>query len=245
MSDELQKLADKYGLPSITTWKQGVFIDSPRYSHMDEEWKEEARAHEHCVVRPGGGTNNALFQVLGGPDPASIVAYLQELGELLAAPTKPDCEAEMTQSPNTPAPAAGSEELHPKFLDIIENGWASESNPRKYGYYLKTIHRSGRLNPGKYFTLTNGKGDFWETNASSKMKIVGSFGDELITAQNDATYAAVMEAIGEDDIEAHDDICRYKQRGKCDCGEQKEFYQNQLRSELRQTIAQIFGVNHD
>lgn len=83
LHEKLEALAREYDLPSITTWRQGEFIDSPRYSHMDEEWKEESRAYERSLIRPHGGTNNALFRVLGTESPANIVAYLQALGKLL------------------------------------------------------------------------------------------------------------------------------------------------------------------
>lgn len=55
-----------------------------------------------------------------------------------------------------------------KFGDIIENGWASERNPIRFGIVIKvkdkTIH------------LTNGEGKFWDLcfDKESKIEIVGN-----------------------------------------------------------------------
>lgn len=83
--EKLHELAKKYDLPSITTWKQGHFIDSKQYRHMRQEWKDQQEVTEQTLIRPHGGTNNALFQVgargFNGPD---ITAYLEEVGDLLS-----------------------------------------------------------------------------------------------------------------------------------------------------------------
>lgn len=85
LKQELETLAEKYSLPSITTWQQGYFIDQPKYSSMSEGWKKEQRSRENTIIRPGGGTNNPLFQVRGAENDAKIAAYLQEVAELLGA----------------------------------------------------------------------------------------------------------------------------------------------------------------
>ncbi len=84
-------------------------------------------------------------------------------------------------------------ELHPKFGDVLENGWAGDRNPHKTAIFVRTGHRSGRLNPGRYFVMTDGKGDFWEQSAGSdhKMSKVGT----MLSAFADA----VREIIGEDE----------------------------------------------
>jgi hypothetical protein len=62
-----------------------------------------------------------------------------------------------------------------KFLDVVENGYAGDSNPRRIGIYIRTGRRSGRMNPGKYYVLTDGKGNFWEMPADSeKLRITGN-----------------------------------------------------------------------
>lgn len=40
-----------------------------------------------------------------------------------------------------------------QFGDIIENGWASKDNPTKRGVFLRYLHRTGKLNPGKHAVL--------------------------------------------------------------------------------------------
>ena len=40
--------------------------------------------------------------------------------------------------------------------------WASETNPIRDGYYVETVYRSGKLNPGTWYRLTDCNGGFWE-----------------------------------------------------------------------------------
>jgi len=50
----------------------------------------------------------------------------------------------------------------PKFGTKFKNPSASDRNPQKYGFYVETIVRRGKLNPGKYYRLTDQNGNFWE-----------------------------------------------------------------------------------
>ena len=50
-----------------------------------------------------------------------------------------------------------------KFGDVIENKAASKDNPTRYGYFVREIKRSGRLNPGRYVEITDGNGSFWRS----------------------------------------------------------------------------------
>lgn len=50
-----------------------------------------------------------------------------------------------------------------KFGDIIENGWASENNPRRLGVVVKP--RCASIN------CTDGNGDFWDLVFDSHSKI--------------------------------------------------------------------------
>jgi len=85
---KIQTLANEYDLPSITTWKQGHFIDNPRYNKMGVDWKERQTEREKTLIRPYGGTNNGLFQVSGTDRATDITAYLEKVGEVLAQLTK-------------------------------------------------------------------------------------------------------------------------------------------------------------
>ena len=49
----------------------------------------------------------------------------------------------------------------PKLGDWMRGIYASVDNPIRDGMYVETIYRTGRLNPGKFYRLTNGKGKFW------------------------------------------------------------------------------------
>lgn len=55
-----------------------------------------------------------------------------------------------------------------KFGDIIENGWASESNPNKFGILVKAR--------GHSINCTDGAGRFWDLvfDAGTKIKIHGN-----------------------------------------------------------------------
>lgn len=61
-----------------------------------------------------------------------------------------------------------------KFLDKVENDWASEKNPHRFGYFIKkgrgTLH------------LTDGRGDYWEVynDSKSRLRIVGSYMEDQI-----------------------------------------------------------------
>ena len=50
----------------------------------------------------------------------------------------------------------------PAFGDLVENGWASEDNPTRRGYFVRSFKRSGRMNPGVTWEITDKKGKFWE-----------------------------------------------------------------------------------
>ncbi len=72
-----------------------------------------------------------------------------------------------------------SDAIKPKFLDLIENGWASEDNPHRVGIFIRRGVRTGRMNRGPYFVLTDGKGAFWEVSGrSEKLRVVGNLLDQ-------------------------------------------------------------------
>lgn len=50
----------------------------------------------------------------------------------------------------------------PRFGERLRGIHASSENPQRDGYYVETIRRTGRLNPGKWYRITDGKGRFWE-----------------------------------------------------------------------------------
>lgn len=53
-------------------------------------------------------------------------------------------------------------EKTPKFGDRMYGTFAAEGNPIKYGIFVRVVNRTGRVNRGVYYELTNGKGRFWQ-----------------------------------------------------------------------------------
>ena len=62
--------------------------------------------------------------------------------------------------------------MNPKFGDIIENEWASISNPNRKGYFVRSGVRTGLMNRGKYYQITNAKGKFWELMADGDSRLI-------------------------------------------------------------------------
>lgn len=60
----------------------------------------------------------------------------------------------------------------PRFGDIIENGWASEDNPTRAGFFVREGRRTGRMNAGRYYEVTDGAGKFWELPSFGDHKII-------------------------------------------------------------------------
>jgi hypothetical protein len=71
-----------------------------------------------------------------------------------------------------------------KFGDIIDNGYASDTNPTKYGIVIYS--RSAR-NGG--IRLTNGRGKYWTVDPHDRIVKVGSVHDEAIAALATASDA--------------------------------------------------------
>lgn len=65
----------------------------------------------------------------------------------------------------------------PKFGELIMGIWASEDNPQRIGRYVETIRRSGRLNPGTWYRLTDGKGHFWSYEADQTLFVPAQNGE--------------------------------------------------------------------
>lgn len=64
----------------------------------------------------------------------------------------------MTTMPANPTPAEG---VVVTFGDVVVNGWASEDNPTRTGYFVRSFTRTGKMNPGLTWEVTDGKGKFW------------------------------------------------------------------------------------
>ena len=51
---------------------------------------------------------------------------------------------------------------------IVENGWASISNPTRVGIVIEHGERKGKMNPGPWMRLTDGKGRYWYLGCASE-----------------------------------------------------------------------------
>lgn len=49
----------------------------------------------------------------------------------------------------------------PKFCEWMRGIYASEANPKRLGMYVETIVRTGVVNRGTFYRLTDGAGGFW------------------------------------------------------------------------------------
>lgn len=53
--------------------------------------------------------------------------------------------------------------MKPKFGEVVVNPVASKDNPRRRGLFVRAGRRTGRvMNPGPWWELTDGEGDFWQ-----------------------------------------------------------------------------------
>lgn len=120
----------------------------------------------------------------------------------------------------TPSPAAGSEELRERLAEH----WIKHN--LNLGQYKSELHCAcgDKL-------IVDGHANDWHSSHTLVMN--QHLVDKVFTAQNNATYEAVMEAIGEDDW--HGDRHGVYRR------ETVDVIRNQLRAELRQSMAKIFG----
>jgi len=62
--------------------------------------------------------------------------------------------------------------LKAKFGDLVENGWASEENPTRVGYFVREFTPPRRqMNPGLTWEITDGNGKFWELKPTGDHQI--------------------------------------------------------------------------
>jgi hypothetical protein len=50
--------------------------------------------------------------------------------------------------------------------DILDNGYATGGNPTRTGIVVSIGHRTGRINPGGYYRMTDLAGSTWEISFS-------------------------------------------------------------------------------
>lgn len=50
----------------------------------------------------------------------------------------------------------------PRLGQWFRGIYASKDNPQRDGMFVEVKKRTGRLNPGTFYRLTDGNGSFWE-----------------------------------------------------------------------------------
>ena len=63
----------------------------------------------------------------------------------------------------------------PKFGEMLRGVWAGEGNPHRDGMFVRTVRKTGRMNPGTWHELTDGKGAFWRYEAKSTVFLTESY----------------------------------------------------------------------
>lgn len=96
---------------------------------------------------------------------------------------------------------AQTEALRPKFGDLLRNTMASESNPRRDAYFIREVHRSGGgVNPGRWFEMTDGKGETWLSNPQNMVPAATA----QPAAPQGGAYAELPKITAEDRLFLHD-----------------------------------------
>jgi len=73
----------------------------------------------------------------------------------------------------------------PKFGDKVIGIYASENNPLKEGIFVEEKRRIGRMNPGVFYRVTDGRGNFWEyQDKSTKIIQNTSAARRLVECEN-------------------------------------------------------------
>lgn len=55
--------------------------------------------------------------------------------------------------------------MKPQFGDWLENVMAGDGNPHKRGRFVRVVRvPRGRINAGLWWEITDGRGDFWQSN---------------------------------------------------------------------------------
>ena len=84
----------------------------------------------------------------------------------------------------------------PTFGDWFTGIYASDDNPIKHGMYVRTIRRTGRMNRGTHYELTDGKGAFWETPVENCEPRQGSGHERVIPATDLRAFIEAERRIG-------------------------------------------------
>ena len=59
----------------------------------------------------------------------------------------------------------------PRFAQWVRNAQASADNPQRDGRFVRVVRVRGGINPGVWFEMTDGHGNFWQIRASNALLI--------------------------------------------------------------------------
>lgn len=88
--------------------------------------------------------------------------------------------------------------LSPSFGDVVENGYASEDNPTRRGFFVRAFKRTGRMNPGLTWEITDKAGKFWEIQPAiigERLTVIPAARSEAQPSGYDGLRQALAEAI--------------------------------------------------
>lgn len=67
----------------------------------------------------------------------------------------------------------------PEFGDLMMNPWAGDANPRHIANFVREIRKTGRVNPGLWYEMTDRNGNFWEVGGNTMIFLDHLAGDEV------------------------------------------------------------------
>jgi hypothetical protein len=73
----------------------------------------------------------------------------------------------------------------------VRGVYASPNNPQRDGVFVEHIRRTGRMNPGQYVRLTDGKGRFWMYDIDAVVIWRDGESEEEVTRRADELYQQI------------------------------------------------------
>lgn len=84
--------------------------------------------------------------------------------------------------------------MKPQFGDWLENVMAGDGNPHKRGRFVRVVRvPRGRMNAGLWWEMTDGRGDFWQSNPESC--IAARAPEQLLNEQRRALRKGLDQAV--------------------------------------------------
>lgn len=97
----------------------------------------------------------------------------------------------------------------PRFGDLFDNTAAGDKNPRKRAMFVRTLRRTGRLNPGVWWQMTDGNGDFWEQQPDHLVRVDNTRPAAVASHAEAFTYGHCAEKSRPGGCQKHNLQCGY------------------------------------